>query len=129
MSGSYIVRNRSSTLYEMSREREPRGRGRREERREQPIWTTPEPGARRAGHTRDEIARVAIVIADEEGFEAVSMRSVARALGSGTMTLYHYVRDKDDLVALMDDALMAEVLVPDDEFPEDWRDALTAIAR
>jgi AcrR family transcriptional regulator len=112
----------------MSSEREPRGRGRREERREQPIWTTPEPGARRAGHTRDEIARVAMVIADEEGFEAVSMRSVARALGSGTMTLYHYVRDKDDLLALMDDALMAEVLVPDDEFPTDWREAMTAIA-
>jgi AcrR family transcriptional regulator len=113
----------------MSREQEPRGRGRREERREQPIWTTPEPGARRAGHTREEIARVAMVIADEEGFEAVSMRSVARALGSGTMTLYHYVRNKDDLLALMDDALMGELLVPEDEFPENWRDALTAIAR
>jgi Arc/MetJ-type ribon-helix-helix transcriptional regulator len=29
----------------------------------------------------------------------------------------------------MDDALMAKVLVPDDEFSENWRDALTAIAR
>jgi AcrR family transcriptional regulator len=110
-------------------EREGRGRGRARRQREDPIWTTPEPGARRAGHTREEIAGVAMVIADDEGFEAVSMRSVARALGSGTMTLYHYVRDKDDLLALMDDALIAEVLVPDDEFPEDWRDALTAIAR
>src|SRR5262249_25334110 len=126
--GVHCTKEPSSTLYEMSREREPRGRGRRDERREQPIWTTPEPGARRAGHTRDEIARVAMVIADEEGFDAVSMRSVARALGSGTMTLYHYVRDKDDLLALMDDALMAEVLVPDDEFPETWREAISEIA-
>jgi AcrR family transcriptional regulator len=70
-----------------------------------------------------------MVIADEEGFDAVSMRSVARALGSGTMTLYHYVRNKDDLLALMDDALMHEVLVPEGEFPDNWRDALTAIAR
>ena len=106
-----------------------RGRRRRDERDDQPIWALPEPGERRAGHTREEIAQVALVIADEEGFEAVSMRSVARALGCGTMTLYHYVRNKDDLIALMDDALMAELLVPEDEFPDHWRDALTAIAR
>jgi AcrR family transcriptional regulator len=115
----------------MSTEREGRGRGRRqhEEGNDQPIWTLPEPGARRAGHSRDEIARVALVIADEEGFEAVSMRSVARALGAGTMTLYHYVRNREDLLALMDDALMGELLVPEDEFPaDDWRAALTAIA-
>ena len=31
------------------------------------------------------------------------------------MTLYHYVRTKDDLLDLMDDAIMGEVLVPDDE--------------
>jgi hypothetical protein len=46
------------------------------------------------------------------------------------MTLYHYVRTKDDLVALMDDTLMGEILVPDDELPlDDWRAAVTAIAR
>ena len=45
------------------------------------------------------------------------------------MSLYHYVRNKDDLVALMDDALMAEVLVPDGELPADWRGAVAAVAR
>ena len=29
------------------------------------------------------------------------MRRVARELGAGTMTLYHYVRTKDELLALM----------------------------
>jgi AcrR family transcriptional regulator len=103
----------------------------REERRvpAEPIWTRPEPGARRAGYTREQIAATAIAIADADGFEAVSMRRVARELGAGTMTLYHYVRTKDDLVTLMDDALMGEVLVPDDELPlDDWRTALTEIA-
>ena len=82
----------------------------------------------RGGHTREQIAACAIALADAEGLEAVSMRRIARELGAGTMTLYHYVRNKDDLFALMDDAIMAEVLVPADQLPTDWRAALTAIA-
>jgi len=93
-----------------------------------PIWARPEPGARRPRHTRDEIAAAALAIADREGFDAVSMRRLARELGAGTMSLYHYLRTKDDLIALMDDALMGELLVPDDELPAGWREALTAIA-
>ncbi len=92
------------------------------------IWTRPEPGTRRPKFTRDQIATSALAIADTEGFAAVSMRRVAAELGAGTMTLYYYVRTKDELVALMDDALMAEVLVPDDELPSHWYDALTAVA-
>lgn len=68
-------------------------------------------------------------IADTEGFDAVSMRRVAQSLGAGTMTLYHYVRNKDELVMLMNDTVMGEVLVPDGELPENWREAITAIAR
>ena len=67
-------------------------------------------------------------VADTEGIDAVSMRRVASELGAGTMTLYHYVRTKEDLLALMDDAMMAELLVPESELPKDWREALTAIA-
>jgi AcrR family transcriptional regulator len=92
------------------------------------IWLRDEPGTRRAAHSRAEIAAVAVAIADEEGFEAVSMRRVAHALGAGTMTLYHYVRNKDELLTLMHDAVMGEVLVPDRQLPADWRAALTMIA-
>jgi AcrR family transcriptional regulator len=93
------------------------------------IWNRPEPGARRPRHTRDSIAATAIRIADTEGFGAVSMRRVAAELGSGTMTLYHYVHNKRELVSLMDDAIMAELIVPDEELPGDWREALATIAR
>lgn len=92
------------------------------------IWTRPEPGSRRPKFTRDQIATTALALADAEGFAAVSMRRIAAELGAGTMTLYYYVRTKDELVALMDDALMGEVLIPDDEFPSHWFDALTVIA-
>jgi len=92
------------------------------------IWTRPEPGSRRPKFTRDQIASTALAIADTEGFAAVSMRRIAAELGAGTMTLYYYVRTKDELVALMDNAIMAEVIIPDEEFPTHWYDALTAIA-
>lgn len=85
--------------------------------------------ARRPRHSRDEIAAAALALADREGFEAVSMRRLARELGAGTMSLYHYLRTKDDLLALMDDALMGELVVPDGELPAGWREALTTIAR
>ena len=98
-------------------------------RRENSIWERPEPGARRPRHTREQIAAAALAIADREGFEAVSMRRVAAEIGAGTMTLYHYVRTKDDLVDLMDDAIMGEVLIPDGELPATWREAIGAIAR
>jgi AcrR family transcriptional regulator len=108
----------------MSRGEERRSRGSRGE----PIWTQRPPRARRPRYTREQIADAALRIADAEGFDAVSMRRVASELGAGTMTLYHYVRTKDDLRALMDDAVMGELIIPEGELPDDWRAALTEIA-
>ncbi|HEX4088124.1 MAG TPA: TetR/AcrR family transcriptional regulator [Trebonia sp.] len=79
--------------------------------------------------SREQLARVAFEIADHEGFGAVSMRRVAQELGAGTMTLYNYVRTKDELVALMDDHLMGELLVPEEELARPWREAFAAVQR
>src|SRR4051794_25859577 len=68
-------------------------------------------------------------IADAEGTDAVTMRRVASELGAGTMTLYHYVANKRELLALMDDAMMGELLVPDDELADDWREGVAQVAR
>ncbi len=75
---------------------------------------------------REIIASAALAIADSEGFAAVSMRRVAQELGLGTMTLYYYVKTKAELIAAMDDALMAKVVVS--TLPKNWREALTMIA-
>jgi AcrR family transcriptional regulator len=56
------------------------------------------------------------------------MRRIAAELGAGTMTIYHYVRTKGELFDLMDDAIMAEVLVPNGELASGWRESLTQIA-
>lgn len=63
------------------------------------------------------------------GFDAVTMKRIAGELGAGTMTLYYYVRNKADIVALMQDAIFEDVLVPAGELPSGWRDAVALIAR
>jgi AcrR family transcriptional regulator len=76
--------------------------------------------------SRETIAATALAIADAEGFQAVSMRRVAQELNVGTMSLYYYVKTKDDLIAVMDDALMSEALLP--AMPKNWKHAITEIA-
>jgi AcrR family transcriptional regulator len=92
------------------------------------VWTRPEPGSRKPRFSRDEIAAAAVRIADEEGFDALSMRRLAAELDAGTMTLYHYVKTKDELLSRVSDTVMGEVLVPPGELPTDWRAAITVIA-
>lgn len=93
------------------------------------IWLRPQPGPRAGRLTREKISDAALSIADAEGFEAVSMRRIAARLGASTMSLYYYVRTKADLLAVMDDALMGEILVPEGQLPRGWREAISLIAR
>jgi AcrR family transcriptional regulator len=75
----------------------------------------------------DTIVETALRIADADGLEAVSMRRIATELRVGTMSLYHHVADKDELLELMSDATSAELIVPG-EILGDWREALRQIA-
>jgi AcrR family transcriptional regulator len=68
-----------------------------------------------------------VALADTLGIEAVSMRALAVELGVGAASLYRYVARKDELIDLMVDEVIAAAVL--DELPDDWRDALTAIAR
>jgi AcrR family transcriptional regulator len=76
---------------------------------------------------RQEIVAAAVRIADAEGVDAVSMRRLADELGVATMTPYTHVESKDELIDLMRDAVAAEMLLPE-PIPDDWREALRAIA-
>ena len=57
--------------------------------------------------TRDRDHRRGAPVMDAEGLEAVSMRRVAREVGVEAMSLYHHVRDKDDLLQGVCDRVMA----------------------
>ena len=57
------------------------------------IWTRPERAPRGPvpEHSRAKIAAAGILIADADGLGAVTMRSVAAAVGTGPASLYRYV--------------------------------------
>lgn len=59
---------------------------------------------------RDRIVSAAIKLADGGGLAAVSLRSVAAALGAGPMRLYGHVTTKDELLELMVDRIYGEVV-------------------
>ncbi|KRC50494.1 TetR family transcriptional regulator [Leifsonia sp. Root227] len=71
----------------------------------------------------ERIVDAAIQLADDEGLSAVSMSKIATTLGFTTMSLYRYVTSKDDVLALMQDAVCA-VPIPPEEEDTDWRSGL-----
>jgi AcrR family transcriptional regulator len=56
----------------------------------------------------DRIFAVAIELVDEHGADALSMRSLAQRLGSGTATLYRHFANRSELVAMMVDRMLGE---------------------
>jgi AcrR family transcriptional regulator len=80
----------------------------------------------RARFTTDEIASAALAIVDECGVGALSMRSLAAALGTGPMTMYNYVRDKEGLEERVVAAVVAEIAVP--AATKDWLADVHAVA-
>ena len=119
-------RERAARRDQMQSQRE-QGRDRREQAR--PQRARPQRG--RAGGrptpplSRAEIVDAAIAVADAEGSDAISMRRIAQVLRAGTMSLYWHVANKEHLLDLMLDALIAEVEVP--EPSGDWRADLRAL--
>ncbi|WP_066907870.1 TetR/AcrR family transcriptional regulator [Millisia brevis] len=63
-------------------------------------------------HTLEDIAAACVRIADADGIGAVSMRRVAAELNAAAPSLYRYVGGKDDLLALMADAVLSDVTYP-----------------
>ena len=65
------------------------------------------PGGRRGpkpGRTIQEIGAAGVVVADRDGLDGVSMKSVAAELGMTPMSLYRYVDSKEQLLEVMLDA-------------------------
>jgi AcrR family transcriptional regulator len=64
--------------------------------------------SRRPAYTREEVARAALDLLDRVGLDGLTMRTLAQELGVGTMTLYGYFRDKEELLDAVVDAAAAE---------------------
>jgi len=65
--------------------------------------------ARRAQLTRQRVVAAAVELADRDGIDSISMRRLAQELGVEAMSLYTHVRNKNDLLDGMADAVISEI--------------------
>lgn len=78
--------------------------------------------------TREAIVDVALAWTDAGGLETLSTRAIADELGVTPMALYRHVRNKDEIVDAVVDALLVRVGLPD-VARSDWRAWLEDMAR
>jgi AcrR family transcriptional regulator len=75
--------------------------------------------------TRDQLAERALEILDREGIDGLTMRGLAEALGVGTMTVYGYVRSKEEVLDAAVDAAVADA--PPLTITGAWREDLRTL--
>lgn len=74
------------------------------------------------------IYRTALELVDQNGFDSLSMRGLAKVMGVDPMALYHHVPKKSALLDGMLNLLFEEVVVPSiSDLP--WQEAVVAVAR
>lgn len=83
--------------------------------------STPSPSPREP-LSADRIVEAAVALADREGLDGLSMRTLATGLGVVPMALYKHVANKEDLVDGMVDRVWGEVEAPATDLP--WREAM-----
>lgn len=78
--------------------------------------------------TLEAIVDAAAALIDAEGFEALTMRRIAEECGVGVMTLYGYVRTKEEILGALSDRLLAEVELPT-ESDQPWTEQVAGVFR
>lgn len=76
--------------------------------------------------TRPRVIAAAVELADRDGIESISMRKLAQELGVEAMSLYTHVRNKNDLLDGMADAVVSEIPLP--AIGGDWKASLRQMA-
>jgi AcrR family transcriptional regulator len=84
-----------------------------------PLRTASSPSSTRAAAprgrlSRERITEAALALIERDGLEALTMRRLAEELGIGTMTLYGYFRDKEELLDALVDTAAGQLEVPSD---------------
>jgi AcrR family transcriptional regulator len=101
------------------------------------VVNTGEPQEPRANRSRgrpalplDRILASAVELIDEQGAEALSMRSLAQRLESGTATLYRHFSNRSELVSMVIDHILGEVDLDADAIAElSWQQACILFAQ
>lgn len=82
---------------------------------------------RPAKFSRTQLQTAALRIVDRDGVAALSMRTLAAALGTGPMTIYNHVTDRAHLDVLVVEAVLATLRPPRGR-SRDWRAEVRAHA-
>lgn len=90
------------------------------------LWRDDDEPSPRSGLSVRRIVEAGVALADAEGLDALSMRSLAKELGAGAMSLYTYVPGKRELIALMVERVAGEL--PPATRDHGWRAGLEHIA-
>ncbi|KGM33585.1 TetR family transcriptional regulator [Inquilinus limosus MP06] len=70
----------------------------------------------------ERIVTAAVELLDAQGVEGLTMRRLADRLGSGVMSLYWHVDNKEDVFDLALDSVLEYRGLPQDGEPRDWRE-------
>jgi AcrR family transcriptional regulator len=76
--------------------------------------------------TVDLLVNTAFEIISRDGYEALSMRRLATALGTGPASLYAHVVNKEDLDDLLIGRVCAKIELPEPD-PERWQEQITIV--
>lgn len=71
--------------------------------------------------SRDMIIAAAVALLDRDGVGGLTMRRLADQLGAGVMSLYWHVANKDDVLDLALNHVLAWQMPPETGTPRDWR--------
>jgi AcrR family transcriptional regulator len=82
---------------------------------------------RPAKFTHSLLQAAALALVDREGLAGLSMRALASELGTGAMTLYNYVSQREDIDLLVVEAVIGEARWPLLDYAR-WQDEVRAIA-
>ncbi|MFW7377522.1 MAG: TetR/AcrR family transcriptional regulator [Oligoflexus sp.] len=83
--------------------------------------TKPQPKNRKP-LSKEQLFRTAVLLADKEGVAALSMRKIAKKLGVEAMSLYHHVKNKDEILDGMVDFVFSEIDLPSSK--ANWKAAM-----
>jgi AcrR family transcriptional regulator len=72
--------------------------------------------------SRKRVLRVAVELADRDGIDGLTMRTLAQELGVVPMALYKHVANKDEMLAGMLDVVVGQIELP--EPGADWKTAV-----
>ncbi|MEU7822543.1 TetR/AcrR family transcriptional regulator [Catellatospora sp. NPDC049133] len=81
---------------------------------------------RKRSLTTDQLAAAALAVVDRDGLAVLTMRTVAQELNMGTMSLYRYVSDREQLERLVVELVLGGVDFTVPDLPT-WQERIAAL--